>query len=76
MKIAIITNKTKDIGLVTAIRAARLLEKRAEVIMPDDCILPEALNVRYIPCDRLWDEAEMMLVIGGDGTLLGASSPR
>ena len=74
MKIAIITNKTKDIGLVTAIRAARLLEKRAEVIMADDCILPEKLNVRYIPCDRLWDEAEMMLVIGGDGTLLGVAS--
>lgn len=74
MKIAIITNKTKDTGLATTLRAARLLHSRAQLYMSEDCVLPEPLDIEYVPYERLWDVAEAALVIGGDGTLLGIAS--
>lgn len=74
MKIAIITNKTKDTGLATTLRAARLLHSRAQLYMSEDCVLPEPLDIEYVPYERLWDAAEAALVIGGDGTLLGIAS--
>ncbi len=70
MKIAIITNVSKDIGLVTAMNAARLLNGRAEIYMTKDCVLPKDYNIKYVPYESLWTSAEVMLVIGGDGTLL------
>lgn len=74
MKIAIITNTTKDIGLVTTTRAAELLEDRAELYMSDDCILPGVHRISYIPYEKLWETAETVLVIGGDGTLLSVAA--
>ncbi len=70
MKIAIITNVTKDIGLVTAMRAAELLSGSAEVYMSDDCVLPGSCGIQYVPYEELWKTAELAIVIGGDGTLL------
>jgi NAD+ kinase len=70
MKIAIITNITKDIGLVTAMQIAQLICGRAEVYMSDDCILPGETEVKYIPYEEIWNTVNMALVIGGDGTLL------
>ena len=70
MKIAIITNVSKDIGLVTAIKAAELLSGRAELYMSRECVLPGNYNITYLPYEALWSEAEAVLVIGGDGTLL------
>ncbi|MGM9937043.1 MAG: NAD(+)/NADH kinase [Candidatus Ornithomonoglobus sp.] len=70
MKIAIITNVSKDIGLVTAMNAARLLSGRAELYMSKDCVLPKDYDINYVPYESLWAEADVMLVIGGDGTLL------
>ncbi|MGN0164491.1 MAG: NAD(+)/NADH kinase [Candidatus Ornithomonoglobus sp.] len=70
MKIAIITNVSKDIGLVTAMNAARLLRGRAELYMSKDCVLPKDYDINYVPYESLWTAADVMLVIGGDGTLL------
>ncbi|MDD6763813.1 MAG: NAD(+)/NADH kinase [Clostridiales bacterium] len=70
MKIAIITNVSKDIGLVTAMKAAELLSGRAELYMSRECVLPGNYNITYLPYEALWSEAEAVLVIGGDGTLL------
>ena len=70
MKIAIITNINKDAGLLTAVRAAALLDGRAELYMPKDCILPKDFNISYVTYDELWKAADAALVIGGDGTLL------
>ncbi|MGN1116464.1 MAG: NAD(+)/NADH kinase [Candidatus Ornithomonoglobus sp.] len=70
MKIAIITNVSKDIGLVTAMNAAGLLSGRAELYMSKDCVLPKDYDINYVPYESLWTEADVMLVIGGDGTLL------
>lgn len=71
MKIAVITNITKDIGLATAIAAARAISGSAQVFMSDDCVLPcNDLDITYVPYEQLWSVADIALVIGGDGTLL------
>jgi NAD+ kinase len=74
MKIAIITNKTKDTGLTTAMRVAELLSGKAELYMSDDCILPIESTVSYIPYEKIWEIVELAIVIGGDGTLLQIAS--
>ena len=74
MKIAIITNITKDTGLATAMRVADYLSGRAELYMSDDCPLPNECMVSYIPYEKIWETVEMAIVIGGDGTLLQVAS--
>ena len=74
MKIAIITNITKDTGLATAMRVADYLSGKAELYMSDDCPLPNECMVSYIPYEKIWETVEMAIVIGGDGTLLQVAS--
>lgn len=74
MKIAIITNVTKDIGLVTAMRVAAVLSGEADVYMSDDCVLPNDYGITYVPYEELWSIVELAVVIGGDGTLLRVAS--
>ena len=71
MKLALITNPTKDTGLATAERAARLLHDRAELYMSDDCALSD---IRHLPYEELWKTVDAAIVIGGDGTLLGVAT--
>lgn len=73
-RIAIITNVTKDKGFANAMRAAELLCGNAEIYMSEDCVLPLKTGINYVPYDDLWKYAELMLVIGGDGTLLRVAS--
>ena len=70
MKIALITNPTKDIGLVSALRAAELLRGRAELFMSNDCRLTGDRDVTYLPYEQIWKTVDTAIVIGGDGTLL------
>lgn len=70
MKIALITNTTKDIGLASASRAAELLRGRAELFMSDECRLPGDMDVTYLPYEQIWKTVDTAIVIGGDGTLL------
>lgn len=74
MKIAIITNITKDTGLATAMRVADFLSGKAELYMSDDCPLPNEFMVSYIPYEKIWETVELAIVIGGDGTLLQIAS--
>lgn len=74
LKIAIITNVTKDIGLVTATRVAAFLRDKAEVYMANDCPLPEEFGVTYLSYEDLMTTVDIAVVIGGDGTLLAAAS--
>lgn len=74
MRIAIITNVTKDVGLKTAMAAAELLFNKAEIYMSDECVLQNDFDIKYVPNEKLWEYAEVMLVIGGDGTLLGVAA--
>lgn len=74
MRIAILTNKTKDKGLEVAAKVARFLADRAEVYMSDDCVLPCDCNVRYVQYEKIFECVDQAVVIGGDGTLLNAAS--
>lgn len=74
MRIAILTNMGKDIGLVTAARAAELLGGRAELFMSRDCVLPNRKDITYLPYERLWTSVDAAVVIGGDGTILSVAS--
>lgn len=67
MKLALITNPTKDTGLMTAACAAKLLYGKAELYMSDNCAIPE---VGYLPYEELFKAVDAAIVIGGDGTLL------
>lgn len=73
-KIAIITNVTKDMGFVSAKAVVSFLKDRAEIFMSDDCAMPDESGIKYVPYDELWENADIMLVIGGDGTLLRVAS--
>lgn len=74
LKIAIITNVTKDIGLVTATRVAAFLRGKAQIYMVCDCPLPEDIGVTYLPYEDMMNTVDIAVVIGGDGTLLAAAS--
>ncbi len=73
MRIAIITNTTKDIDCAAARSTVRAINGQAEIYMPDDCILPENLKINYMPRSMIWENADIAFIIGGDGTMLGAA---
>ena len=74
MRIAVITNKTKDTGFETAIKVAKFLNGRAEVYMSNDTVLDCDCGVRYVSGNEIFEIAEVAVVIGGDGTLLNVAS--
>lgn len=73
MKIAIITNTIKDTGLAAALRTAEIIGDRAEIFMSSDCELSKDLGINYVPYDKLWENADIAFIIGGDGTMLQAA---
>lgn len=74
MKIAVITNKNKDTGLMTATKVAKFLCGKAEVFMSNDTVLDSACGVTYTEPDELFCVSDLAIVIGGDGTLLNVAS--
>ena len=79
--ISIYTNAEKDRGFSGALAVIKALSPMAETLMDVSCenALREALggdavkNVRFLPEDALLREAEAMIVLGGDGTILKAA---
>lgn len=73
LKIAIITNTSKDIDGKMALRVARHIGNRGEVYMHDTCVLDGNAGVHYVPESEIWGLVDIAIVIGGDGTLLGVA---
>ena len=67
--IAIIPNTTKDIGLTATRRAADYLLGKANILM-DKSFEVTRINAEYMPKKELFNRADKMVIIGGDGTIL------
>lgn len=67
--IAIIPNNKKDIGLVCTRRLVNCLEGKANLYMSRRYEV-SALPVNYVSGEELYDQVEVVIVLGGDGTIL------
>lgn len=72
-KIAVIPNQTKDIGLHVTKRLVSALEDKAKIYM-SGFYENSGLPVNYTD-SGLYDLADCVIVIGGDGTILQAAEP-
>lgn len=73
LKIAIITNTSKDTDGKMAMRVINYIGNRGEIYMKDDCRIPDCADVIYVPENEIWGLVDIAMVIGGDGTLLGVA---
>lgn len=72
MVVLLIPNATKDQGLAVTRQAAVLLEKYGlSVLMTDAVERPDSFpKIRTLPEEQAYQQADVVLTIGGDGTLL------
>lgn len=70
--IVIIPNETKDCGLAVTKRVAAYLRGRASVYM-DNIFSDKIDGVNFTAPEALFDSADCVIVLGGDGTILQAA---
>lgn len=72
MTVYIAPNPGKPSAQDVALRAAQiLLTQKAEVLMCEDVTAScHMLGVRYLPQEECWKQTDVILTIGGDGTIL------
>lgn len=71
MAVLLIPNITKDQGLVVTRRAAEILQQlHVPVLVPDYGIHWQLSGVTVLPEEQAYRQADQVLTIGGDGTLL------
>lgn len=68
-KIAVIPNSSKDLELVNTRRLVEFLHDKSEVYM-EKAYNVFGMNVQYVPSDAIYDNADYVIVLGGDGTIL------
>lgn len=73
-KIAIIANSIKDIGYMNTKHLVDYLYGKAEIYMKKSLDVL-GLNVNFVEYDELFEIAETMIVLGGDGTILQVATP-
>lgn len=70
-KIALIPNVLRDIGLEESKKLVQFLLERNKIILMEDRFQNESLpNVCFCSMDTMMQEAELAVVLGGDGTIL------
>lgn len=74
MKAAILPNPAKDVGLeVTGAAAKRAKESGATVMLPDT-FKRSGIDAVYENTDRMFSEADVLITVGGDGTIIHAAA--
>lgn len=68
-KIAVTANSTKDIGYMYTKQLVSCIGERAQIYM-DKNLSVLGMNVNYVEYEHLFDTADVMIVLGGDGTIL------
>lgn len=68
-RIAVMPNKDKDIGLAYAKRVVNAINGRAYIYM-EDCFCESGIKAEYLPKDSLFEKADTVITLGGDGTIL------
>lgn len=69
--IAILPNTNKDKNLIYTKEAVEILHKNARIITDNSYGIPYA---EVVSADRLMEEADMFIALGGDGTMLRLSA--
>lgn len=72
-RIAVIPNSGKDMGLVNTKRLVGFLHTSAEVYM-DEAYRVLGMNVKYVSPSDIYNNADYVIVLGGDGTILQIAS--
>ncbi len=72
--IAIVSNNLKDIGFINTKEFVKKLLNRAQIYM-DKSLSVLGLDVNYVEYDQLFEVADIMVVLGGDGTILQVATP-
>lgn len=68
-KIAIVPNDGKDLELINTKKIISCLSGKAEIYM-DSAYRAVGGNVNYVDADAMYDIPDVLLVLGGDGTIL------
>ncbi|MCC8159765.1 MAG: NAD(+)/NADH kinase [Oscillospiraceae bacterium] len=68
-RIAVIPNNSKDFGLINTRRLVDFLSDKADIYM-DEAYGVLGMNIKYVPSAKIYENAEYVLVLGGDGTIL------
>lgn len=73
-RIVIIPNFNKDTDLSVTKKLINALENRAILYM-EECFSNEDLRVDFVSKDKIFDNADFVIVLGGDGTILQVAEP-
>ncbi len=74
MNILLIVNEKKDPEYQLAARVVNCINTRAKILMADTCAYCNLDSVTYLPSDTMYDDADIAMVLGGDGTMLSVAN--
>ncbi len=72
--IAIVSNNLKDIGFISTKEFVKKLLNKANIYM-DKALSILGLDVNYVEYEQLFIIADIMVVLGGDGSILQVATP-
>lgn len=72
-RIAIIPNSTKDTNLANTKRIVEYLQDKTNIYLSDEYI-DSGMCANYVSRNEIYDNADFVIVLGGDGTILQRAS--
>ena len=73
MNILMITNEKKDPEYLVTKRVIALIGERAQIVMDERCRTFGPENVRYVDRKDMYQGIDLVLTLGGDGTILSVA---